>query len=74
MDTYIERGYAEVLQDKEKLATRGLWYLHHHAVKNEKKSGKVSVVFDFAAKSCVQSLNDYLIIQLLRFFCGSTST
>ena len=61
METYIKKGYAEVVQDKEASAKRRMWYLPHHAVINEKKPGKVRVVFDCAARSCGQSLNDHLM-------------
>ena len=63
METYIKKRYAEVvgLQDKKASAKRRLWYLPHHSVINEKKPGKVMVVFDCASRSCGQSLNDRLM-------------
>ena len=61
METYIKKGYPEVVQDKEASAKRRMWYLPHHAVVNKKKPGKVRVVFDCAARSCGQSLNELLM-------------
>ena len=61
MEAYIKKGYAKVVQDKEASAKRRMWYLPHHAVINEKKPGKVRIVFDCAARLCGQSFNDHLM-------------
>ena len=59
---YISKGYAQRVP-KEELDVDGkpLWYLPHHAVFNLKKSGKLRVVFDCAARYRGTSLNDQLL-------------
>ena len=62
MEGYIRDGYARKVADAE-LKSEGQYgvsYVPHHAVTNPKKSGKVRVVFDCAAKFAGKSLNDHL--------------
>ena len=60
VETYIQRGYAEKLPENDPGGAR-TWYLPHNYVVSPRKPGKVRVVFDCAAKSCGQSLNDHLM-------------
>lgn len=57
MQSLIDKGYAERVQDCT--APQGqTWFLPHHAVFNEKKPGKLRIVFDCAAKYGDSCLND----------------
>ena len=60
VETYIQRGYAEKLPENDPGGAR-TWYLPHNYVVSSRKPGKVRVVFDCAAKSYGQSLNDHLM-------------
>ena len=60
VETYIQKGYAEKLPENDPGGVRN-WYLPHNCVVSPRKPGKVRVVFDCAAKSYVQSLNDHLM-------------
>jgi len=54
----LQKGYAEVVPDREIHKSSRVWYLPHQAVLNDKKPDKVRVVFDCASKFGGQSLND----------------
>ena len=54
----VEQGYAEKIQEDDVSQPSRVWYLPHHAVINEKKPGKVRIVFDCASKYLGESLND----------------
>ena len=55
-------GYARVMTPEEvRACTPITWYLPHHPVFNQKKPGKLRVVFDAAAKFEGSSLNESLI-------------
>ncbi|XP_041461181.1 uncharacterized protein LOC121412436 [Lytechinus variegatus] len=60
---YIDKGYAEEVEPYEHKgsSTKPLWYLPHHPVLHPHKPNKVRVVFDCAARSKGQSLNDQLL-------------
>ena len=61
INNYILKGYARKLpKDEEVNSSDKTWYLPHHPVLNPNKPGKVRVVFDAAAKTQGQSLNDNL--------------
>ncbi|KAG1714704.1 hypothetical protein GQR58_000941 [Nymphon striatum] len=54
----INNGYAEVIPLEEVDNQNRIWYLPHHAVINDKKPGKLRIVFDCASKYKDKSLND----------------
>ncbi|KAG1669999.1 hypothetical protein GQR58_017185 [Nymphon striatum] len=54
----IDNGYAEVIPLEEVDNQNRIWYLPHHAVINDKKPGKLRIVFDCASKYKDKSLND----------------
>ena len=55
----IDKGYVtEVPIEKRE---EGVWFLPHHPVIHPRKPGKVRIVYDCAAKSGGQSLNDQLL-------------
>ena len=58
IDNYIKQGYARKLTEEkgEKVSNRP-WYLPHHPLFNPKKTDKIRVAFDAAAKNKGQSLN-----------------
>lgn len=58
----VEKGYAVKVSTKEKPKNeKKKWYLLHFSVVNPNKPNKFRFVFDAAAKSCGQSLNDQLL-------------
>ena len=61
IETYIQKGYAERLPEKDQDVRVRTWYLPHTSVVSPRKPGKVRVVFDCASKSHGYSLNDYLM-------------
>ena len=61
MKKYIDKGYAEELEEQDKLEKGGAtWYLPHHGVYHPTKK-KLRVVFDCAAQCDNVSLNDKLL-------------
>ncbi|XP_046341271.2 uncharacterized protein LOC124122193 [Haliotis rufescens] len=55
----IDKGYAEKVKEQDiNKPGKGVWYIPHHAVINERKPDKLRIVFDCAAKYCGTSLND----------------
>ena len=62
MKEYFSKGYAVKIQPCE-LSVEGKvgWYLPHHLVVHARKTDKVRVVFDYAAKCMGTSLNDQLM-------------
>ena len=61
MQTYIDKGYAEEVVDSGTENAREQWFIPHHPVVHPRKSGKVRIVFDCAAKHKRVSLNDVLL-------------
>jgi len=49
MQIMIEKGYAEKVLEGDIQTRRRAWYITHHGVVNDKKPGKLRVVFDCAA-------------------------
>ena len=62
MQVYIDKGYARKMSTKEisKTSQRS-WYLPHHPVFDDKKPGKIRVVFDAAGVCNGTSLNKSLL-------------
>ena len=62
MDEYLSKGHAVKIPPRE-LSVEGeiVWYLPHHPVVHARKTDKVRVVFDCAAKYMGTSLNDQLM-------------
>lgn len=61
IDHLFSNNYARVLEPNEDLSNvKKIWYLPHFGVDNPNKK-KLRLVYDAAAKSCGQSLNDYLL-------------
>ena len=61
ISSYLEKGYIRKLTAEEALVrTATTWYIPHHGVTNVNKPGKVRMVFDAAAQSNGQSLNNNL--------------
>ena len=50
MNKYIDKGYAELVQDESTRNGGATWYLPHHGVYHPTKK-KLRVVFDCAAKN-----------------------
>ena len=62
MKNILDKGYAEVVPDKELNRNDGrVWYIPHHAVYHPRKPGKIRVVFDCAAIYQGTSLNKLLL-------------
>jgi len=60
MRIMIEKGYAEKVPEGEIQTRRRTWYIPHHGVVNDKKPGKLHVVFDCAPVHQDISLNPVL--------------
>ena len=60
MKKYIDKGYAEVVEQDDIEENGATWYLPHHGVYHPTKK-KLRVVFDCAAKYNNVSLNDVLL-------------
>ena len=60
MDKYMQKSYAEPVEDENNTETGKIWYLPHHGVLHPVKK-KLRVVFDCAAKYNKVSLNDVLL-------------
>ena len=61
MQSYIDKGYAELVPLDEISSGGKNWFLPHHPVINAKKPDKLRVVFDCAAKFMGTSLNQALM-------------
>ena len=63
MEDMITKGYACRVEEEENTAKAdgAVWYLPHHPVMNSKKSDKVRIVFDCAAKFKGTSLNENVL-------------
>jgi hypothetical protein len=61
MEMYIQKGYAQPIDDEKVCEPGKVWYLPHHPVCSPHKPGKVRIVFDCAAKYRGTSLNDNLL-------------
>jgi hypothetical protein len=62
MESIIEKGFAEMVPDKELDRQDGrTWYLPHHGVYHPKKPNKIRVVYDCAASYHGVSLNRLLL-------------
>jgi len=61
MRIMIEKGYAEKVPEGEIQTRRRTWYIPHHGVVNDKKPGKLRVIFDYAAVHQGVSLNQVLM-------------
>ena len=60
--SYLQQGFAQDVPHEHLNDHTGCtWYLHHNAVTNPLKLGKVRMMFDCAAKYKGTSLNDNLI-------------
>ena len=57
INTLVEKGYAECVKLYD-VNSAGVWYLPHHCVVNDKKPGKLRVVFDCSSRFQGESLND----------------
>ena len=63
--THLAKGYIERIQLGTGRQYQKVWYLPHHPVLNPRKTSKVRVVFDCAAKFAGTSLNDHLYPNLI---------
>ena len=62
IDTDVEKGFVEILDESEEKGTFGKeWYLPHHPVLNPNKPGKVRRVCNAASKYKEVCLNDKLL-------------
>ena len=61
MNELINKGYAEPAPEASDSSRDGVWYLPHHPIFNENKSGKVRIVFDCAATHQGVSLNSVVL-------------
>ncbi|XP_062620585.1 uncharacterized protein LOC134282159 [Saccostrea cucullata] len=62
MNKLFEKGYAEPVPQSQLQREDGrVWYLPHHGVYNDKKPGKIRVVFDCSAVYMGISLNSQLL-------------
>jgi len=62
MDEYLAKGYIRKLKPEEAaIRTERTWYMPHFCVSKPHKPGQLRLVFDAAAKSSGQSLNDFLV-------------
>ena len=61
IEGYLSEGYASLVPDPDHETDSTVWFLPHHPVINPKKSNKVRVVFDCAAKHKGICLNDALM-------------
>ena len=61
MREYIDNNHTEIVTDQEKLIEGKVWYLPHHPVYHPRKSDKVRIVFDCAARHKGILLNDALL-------------
>ncbi|XP_071964267.1 uncharacterized protein [Antedon mediterranea] len=57
----VEKGYMEEVIKSNTPEGKRIWYIPHHPISNERKPGKIRVVFDCAAKCNGVSLNDVLL-------------
>ena len=60
MQSYVDHGWAEKVEDEEPVSSF-CWYLPHHPVVNPRKPEKLRIVFDCAAKFMGISLNNMLM-------------
>ncbi|XP_033117958.1 uncharacterized protein LOC117117682 [Anneissia japonica] len=60
MKNMMTKGYMEEVDEKTYVGSKA-WYIPRHPVVNEKKPGKIRVVFDCAAKYAGVALNDLLL-------------
>ena len=60
MNDLVNKGYAGLLDSEDGEPGR-IWYIPHHPVFNEKKPGKLRVVFDCASRYQGTSLNDQVL-------------
>ncbi|XP_074652764.1 uncharacterized protein LOC141907094 [Tubulanus polymorphus] len=61
LNGYIEKGFARKINDGECESCGRIWYLPHHAVRNQNKPGKTRVIFDAAATYRGVLLNNQLL-------------
>ncbi len=59
MDKLIGQGYVEAIPPE--CEPEGVWYIPHHGVFNNRKAGKICVVFECSAKYSGISLNNVLL-------------
>ena len=50
IESYLREGYAQEITEEDIQNASTVWYLAHHPVVNPRKTGKLRVVFDGAAK------------------------
>ena len=61
MRIMIEKGYAKKVPEGKVQTRRRTWYIPHHGVVNDKKTGKFRIVFDCAAVHQGMSFNPVLL-------------
>ena len=61
MNDHIRKGYIERVNSFSESDRKDSWFLPHHPVINPKKTGRVRVVFDCAARFGGVCLNDCLL-------------
>lgn len=61
IDDYVAKGYLKKVVKSDLPMPLKSWYLPHFPVFNPKKTGKLRIVFDAAAKSKGVCLNDFLV-------------